>query len=186
MGFVVGTATGAGSGVTARHVVVIYEETNSTWDHGILGGIVRNTTDTGFYEYNITVGDNFIRLPVSYTFGNLSLSLLNTSFNWDTGASVISGYSFGSILSKTPGNVTNSGSDPPDATAGGVEYNLTEFWFSVYNNTGVTWEPYYVYNQTSENNTVLTIPGPHEVVWIHSDEDNLTWNGTNIIGNWTI
>ncbi len=169
MDFVVGTAAGDNGG---RHVVILYEETNSTWDKGTLGGIVRNTTNSGYYFYNITVGDNYIKLPTDYTFGNLSISLLNSSYNYSADAvQVISGYGFGIELSQTPE---------------GLVYNLTQFWFSAYNNTGTTWEPYYIYNQTAENNTVLSVPGPHEVVWIHSDEDNLTWNGTNIIGNWTI
>ncbi len=157
MNFQVGTSVGGG-----RNVVVIYEETNSTW--------ARNTTDPGFYTYNITVGDNYIRLPTDYTFGNLSLSFLNGSYNHNDHTSVNSGYNFGVELSQTPE---------------GVEYNLTQFWYSAYNNTGVTWEPYYVYNQSAENNTLITVPGPQEVIWIHQDEDNLTWNGTNIVGNWT-
>ena len=169
MNFEVGISTGTGRGVTARHVVVIFEEVNSTWD--------RNTTNSGYYHYNITTGDNFIKLPTDYSFGNFSNSLLNSSFT----AGTVSGYRLGVTLSQTPGNTSQIGS----FNAGGLVYNMTEFWFSAYNNTGVTWEPYWVYNQTAENNTVLTIPGPHEVMWMFA-EDNLTWNSTNVVGNWTI
>ncbi len=148
---------------TNRHVVAIYEDVNSTW--------ARNTTNTGFYVYNFTSGNNFIKLYTSSTFGNFTTTLLNESWNHTSGAvQESSEYKFGAELSQTPI---------------GLVYNLTNFWFSAYNNTAVTWEPYYVYNTTLENNTRLIVPGPHEVMWVWSDY-NLTWNGTYITGNWSI
>lgn len=162
MGFEVGLTAGDNGG---RHVVVLYEDDNSTW--------VRNTTastEGELYLYNFTTGDNYIKLPTTdHTFGNFSVSLMNGS-----GVGLEKECTFNVELCTVPGIVDEV-----------LTYNLTEFWFSAYNNTGVTWEPYYIYNFTAENNTVLTSPGPHEIMWVWS-EDNLTWNGTNIYANWTI
>lgn len=172
IGFEVGQAVGERAN-GGRQVVAIFEEINSTWP-------LRNVTNTSFYTYNITSGDNYIRLPEEYTFGTLARSLLNTSYS--DGVSLVPGYEYGIGQSLTPGNL----SEAPDGSteAGGLLYNLTEFWFSAYNNTATTWTISYTYNFTGDNNTVLTVPGISEVLWVWS-EYNLTWNGTNIIGNWT-
>ena len=173
MGFEVGTKVGERAN-GGRHVVAIYEDTNSTWDKGTIGKIDRNTTNSGTYLYNFSTGDNLIKLARDVSFGNLSLTLFNSSLQ-----SGLSGYEFGVTISQTPGNLTDN-----TQKNGGLVYNITDFWFSAYNNSGVTWEPYYVYNFTLDNSTILTPISVHEVVWIYSPY-NLTWNTSNIIGNWS-
>jgi hypothetical protein len=152
MGFEVGTAVG-------RQVIALYESVNSTW--------ARNTTNSGFYNYNFTVGDNFLKLSTDYTFGNLSRSFLNGSYIEGT----IAGYEYGiGDLTQTPE---------------GMNYNLSDFWYSAYNNSAVTWDEGYIYNWSYRNNTVLSPFGFGEVVWVNAPA-NITWNGTSIIANWTI
>lgn len=173
MGFEVGTAISErGSG--GRHVVALFESTNSTW--------TRNTTSsTNSYIYNFTTGDNFIKLSRDYTFGNLSLSLFNNTLSWHNGSSFNAGYGFGVEESTTPSNLSTAGDENRTGT---LKYNITDFWFSAYNNTANTWTLSYTYNFTFNNNTVITPASRSEVVWIFSLK-NLTWNTTNIIGNWS-
>lgn len=178
MDFLVGTSTGERS-IGGRHVIALFESSNSTWG-------LRNTTSVPFYQQNLTTGDNFIKLGSEYTFGNLSLSFLNNSHNWDDRTTTVGGYGFNVEISQTPSNFSKNAVDSP---VGGLFYNLTDLFFSAYNNTAATWQPYYVYNSTLENGTILTprIAGDYtnmEVVWVFS-RLNLTWNGTNVIGNWS-
>ena len=174
MGFEVGTRAGERS-AGGRHVIALYEGLNSTW--------VRNISSPTRYAWNITTGDNFIKLIDRYTFGNFSRTFLNTSYSDGTS---ITGYEFGIDTSRTPGNLTYG--DTANVT-GGLFYNMTDFFFSAYNNTAGTWEPYYVYNSTLENGTLITsrIAGDYtdiDVMWLFS-RHNLTKNSTNVIGNWT-
>ena len=176
LGFEVGISAGERA-AGGRHVIALFEETNSTW--------VRNTTNSGVYVYNFTSGDNFIKLPTDFTFGNLSLTFLNTTFQDGIGED---DYNFGVEESTTPTNASQDVSDPEDVQVGGVKYNITDLFFSAFNLTARTWEPFYIYNLSIDNNTILTplAAGVNnfEVVWIFS-EQNITWNTTNIIGNWT-
>jgi len=180
-GFEVGTGVGERAD-GGRHVVTIFESTNSTWE-------LRNTSSATSYKYNLTTGDNFVKLINLYTLGNFSRTFLNTSY--EDGTTQNAGYEFGIEISSTPGNITKTGADPPGEAGimGRLPYNLTDFFFSAYNNTGVTWEPYYVYNSTINNGTLLTprVAGDYgnfDVMWVFS-RFNLTKNETNIIGNWT-
>jgi len=47
---------------TGYNVVHLFEDTNSTW--------YRNTTNDGVYRYNVSVSNNFVNVPIFYSFGN--------------------------------------------------------------------------------------------------------------------
>ena len=141
------------------HSILLYENTNSTWR--------RNLTNRGYYDYNITVGDNFVSLPTDYNFGNLTFSFMNSS------------QGFPSRL----GNYT-----VPNGTTYGP-FNITVF--AAFNNSNQRWVSH-LFNFTWANATLLepariynfnTTP-TIEVVWFASDY-NVTWNGTSVFTNWT-
>lgn len=164
MEFQVGHAVGSVPG-GGRHVIALYESVNSTWQ-------LRNTSadsskSVSLYSLNISSGDNFIGLPTDYTFGNFTRSMFNGSL--EPGGSTQTTLGWGDVGCATPE---------------GLEYNVTDLWFAAYNRSALSWGSGYVYNFTLDNNTVLTQPSDFEVVWMFSLK-NLTWNGTNVIGNWT-
>ena len=182
MGFEMGTAVNERS-AGGRHTIAIFESTNSTWD-------LRNTSSPASYKYNLTTGDNFVKIfnGTIYSFGNFSRTFLNTSYS--DGTTGVASYEFGIDLSTTPGNLSKADDTTGEANRiGNYRYNMSDFFFSIYNNTAVTWEPYYSYNSTINNGTLLTPLaigdyGNLEVMWVFS-RYNFTKNETNIIGNWS-
>src|SRR3990167_2065199 len=147
-----------------RQVIHLYEQTNSTWD-------LRNTSNSNaVYYYNFTSGDNYIKIPAVFTFGNFSRTLLNGSYN-TTGLPYIDGYGYGW--------------GPTTQTPEGRIYNLTSFAFWSYNNSKLDWDDGYIYNWSLNNNTpIFTDLSNSEVMWIWS-ESNISWNTTHIYANWT-
>lgn len=143
---------------THYHAILLFENTNSTWR--------RNLTNPGYYEYNITAGDNFVSIPTDYTFGNLTESFMNAS----------------RIYPSTIGNITGDNNVPLDSIYG--PWNITNF--AGFNNSNQKWVSH-LFNFTWANLTVLS-PTPAtskiEVTWFYSDY-NVTWNGTEVYGNWT-
>lgn len=163
MGFTVGTsATGSVPEGIGRHVVTIFESTNSTWERNVTAGLA--------YSYNLTTGDNFLKMYDSRTMGQLGRAFLNTT---SLSGDIL--YGMGPLIKIA--NATGSSTD--------FTYNMSQFFFSAYNNSATDWEINYVYNSSLNNNTPLignyTI---HEVVWVFS-KLNLTYNGSNIVTNWT-
>ena len=136
------------------HVVLLYENTNSTWR--------RNVSNAGYYQYNITSGDNFVNLPIDFTVGNFTESLLNNSREFPS-----------TIGNETNGGIINNG------TIYGP-WNIT--YMAFYNNSNNRWISH-VWNFTYTNMTQVK-PFGIETAWFYSDY-NLTWNGTGIVGNWT-
>lgn len=145
---------------TAYHVVHLYENTNSTW--------LRNTTNSGAYDYNVTSINNFVSVPTDYTFGNLTQSFMN--------ASVLDGdYPFPSKFSVNSGGV--------------FTFNITSF--AGWNNSAQDYVSH-IYNFTWSNSTLLE-PCPDrtntvtsmETFWV-AGNFNVTWNSSSIEYNWTI
>lgn len=156
MEFQVGTGvSGTATEGAGRHVVAIFESLNSTWERNITAGVS--------YRYNLTVGDNFLKMFDNRSMGQLGRSFLN-----------------GSLLDN---NITY-GAGPLMQTPEVRTYNMSRFYFSAYNNTATDWEINHVYNSTINNNTYVGNYTIHEVVWVFSSF-NLTWNGSIITGNWT-
>ena len=143
---------------TAYHVVHLFENTNSTW--------LRNTTNSGVFDYNVSSVNNFINVPQYYNFGNLTESFGNTTFR------------FPSFINVSANNFTLFG-----------PFNIT--FFAGYNNTAQDYVSH-IFNFTWANVTILE-PCPNrafketcmETFWVASDF-NVTWNGTAIERNWTI
>ena len=148
---------------TKYHVVHLFENTNSTW--------LRNTTNQGLYNYNVTSVNNFVNVPTDYNFGNLTESFGNTTFN------------FPSFI----GNDSSFGTSGSNSTFG--PYNIT--FFAGYNNTLQDYVSH-IFNFTWANETILE-PCPNrafketcmETFWVASDF-NVTWNGTAVRINWTV
>ena len=145
---------------TAYHVVHLYENTNSTW--------LRNTTNSGAYNYNVTSTNNFVSVHSDWTFGNLTQSFMN--------ASVLDG------VYPSPSKFNVSG--------GGVfTFNITSF--AGWNNSAQDYVNH-IYNFTWSNSTLLE-PCPDrtntvtcmETLWVASNF-NVTWNSSSIEYNWTI
>ena len=142
---------------TAYHVAHLFENTNDTW--------FRNNTNTGFYEYNLTVGSNWISIPSDYTFGNLTISFMNQS---DT-------------ENFFPSQVN-------DTVAEFFVFNIS--FFAGFNNSKQDYVNH-LFNFTWANATILepctnrNFPTTcMEVAWVGSGFD-ITWNGTSISRNWT-
>ena len=143
---------------TGYHVVHLFENTNSTW--------LRNTTNSGIFNYNVSSVNNFISIPSYYNFGNLTESFGNTTFR------------FPSFINVSANNFTLFG-----------PFNIT--FFAGYNNTAQDYVSH-IFNFTWANVTILE-PCPNrafketcmETFWVASDF-NVTWNGTAIERNWTI
>ncbi len=136
---------------TNFHVVHLFENTNSTW--------YRNTTNNGIYDYNVTSVNNFISIPIDYTFGNLTESFMNRSKNFP---SLIS--TFG------PFNLS---------FFAGYNNSIQDYVSHVFNST---WANDTLLEPCPNRVNIVTCM---ETAWVASDF-NVTWNGTAIKGNWTI
>lgn len=140
------------------HVVALYENTNSTW--------FRNTTNNGYYNYNVTVGDNFLGVPTNYNFGNLTWTFANNS----DPANV-------KIMPAFIANETHVGA--LDNAYGPFNFTI----FAAWNGSSQRWVSH-DFNHTWVNASVLQ-PYKIEAFWIYSGNFNVTWNGTSISRNWT-
>ena len=146
---------------TDYHVVHLFEDTNSTW--------YRNTSNSGVFDYNVTSVNNFINVPIDYTFGNLTESFMNGTVGFPTH---ISNFTGGSV---------------PNGTF--IVINLTSF--SGYNNSIQDYVNH-IFNFTWSNSTLLE-PCPDrnnkdtcmETFWVAS-AFNVTWSGVQVTGNWSI
>lgn len=142
-------------------VVHLFENNGSTW--------LRNTTETGTYEFNITEINNWVPVSTDYIFGNFTQSFQNASKD------------FPSFI----GNDTSH--FPTDSFVFGP-FNFT--FFAGYNNTAQNYVNH-LFNFTWANSTFLE-PCPSrtvadtcmEAVWVASGF-NVTWNGTAITRNYT-
>lgn len=158
MGFEVGTVAGNHGN---RHVVALYEETNSTW--------ARNVSTITSYVINLTTGHNFLKMYDRRTIGKLTESMLNVSI-LDTDGQM----QYGSELQRVASS--------PNAV---LTYNMTQFFYAAYNNSATDWTISYTYNFSKNNATIISNVSISEVAWVFSPR-NLTWNGSNIMTNWTI
>ncbi len=144
--------------LTNMHVVHLFENTNSTW--------FRNIVNPGFYDYNVTSVNNFISVPIAYTFGNLTESFMNESKDFPV------------IINRSATDNIEFG-----------PFNITAF--AGYNNSAQNYVNH-IYNFTWRNDTILE-PAPNrnfpatimETFWVASNF-NITWNGTQAVRNWTI
>ncbi len=154
-----GTDVGTGTGIVVAH---LFENTNSTW--------VRNSsvTDGTVSQYNINISsvNNFIAIPRTYNFGNLSESFTNGSAK-DGGAGV---------------------EFPSTDETGTFIWNISAFagW-----NQSKQGYVNHIYNFTWANSTVIEPchkrtenPTCMEVVWVASSF-NVSWNNTAVYANWT-
>ncbi|MHA1827949.1 MAG: hypothetical protein ACTSX6_04795 [Candidatus Heimdallarchaeaceae archaeon] len=150
--YYLGSASNANYNLKYGDFVALYNSDNSTWN--------QNRTQTGYYEYNISSGNNYLVMTTSYTFGNLSTSLMNSSDSWGLS---------------------------PTSEINQYRFNFSNF--AAYNNSAQDWTASYyydvAYNMSWNNNTVLDKSSGLEVVWLYSNY-NVSWNGTDIYANWTI
>lgn len=142
--------------VEGRTVVALYEGTNSTW---VDRNVSVNVSMT--HHYNFTSGHNFVKLWRSMDMSDLGESMLNSS------------------------NALGAGELVQTAVTPSLEYNMSQFSFSVYNNTGNIWGIDYLYNWSWNNDTSVGNLTATEVAWIHSPK-NLSSDGYRIFANWTI
>ena len=154
------STSGAGNGaLNLRYgdTIALYEGTNSTW--------AQNRTGTGYYNYNISAGSNFMAITTVYTFGSFLNSLMNISDSWG--------------LTRQTGT-----------TAQGHKINFT--YMSAYNNSARDWTVDYLYlspaiNWTINNATLINKSSGIEVIWVYSEFNissayyNATWNGSSIV-----
>ncbi len=146
---------------TDYHVAHLFENTNSTW--------FRNTTNNGVYHYNVSISNNWVSVPNLYNFGNFTESFMNGTVQFPT-----------SLTNGTHAPLINNGTS--------LVFNITNF--AGYNNSLQDYSSH-IFNFTQVNITFLE-PCPNrdfavtcmEAVWIGSGF-NVTWNTTNILGNWT-
>lgn len=156
--FQVGTNAGTVAG-RGRHVVALYESVNGTWNRNTSAG---GNVSSFAYIYNITTGDNFLKIPRNMTLGQLSESFLNGTVG-----------TYGITLQQTP-------------VSSFLTYNLTRFYFATFNRTAVDWTAGYVYNFSYNNRTYMeNVSSFGEVAWLYSPY-NLTWNTSQVLANWTI
>ncbi len=150
---------------TPYNVVHLFEDTNSTW--------ARNTTNPGEYNFNLSQISNFIAIPKVYSFGNLTLSFMNTSIGI-----------FPLTINLTTGENNNGGTN---GTKFGP-FNIT--FFAGYNNSKQDYVNH-LFNFTWSNESILS-PCPDrvqkitcmETAWVATDY-NVSWNGTQIYANWS-
>lgn len=167
MGFEVGSSVGDHGN---RHVIALYEEINSTWVRNVSN--YNNSANSISYKFNLTAGHNFLKMYDSRTMGKLAESMLNESIL----ESGYTGMRFGLELVSTGNKSSN---------VAPLTYNMTQFFFAAFNNSANDWTISYTYNFTKNNATTISNISISEVAWIFSPR-NLTWNGTNIMYNWTI
>ncbi len=83
-------------------------------------------------------------------------------------------------------NGTDTWGVATSTTSDGLTFNISDF--AAYNNSALDWGPSYAYdvnyNWSWNNNTPLNKSTGLEIVWFYSSY-NITWNGTDIEGNWT-
>src|SRR3990167_1373896 len=152
--YTAGTSTNGGTLIgrdTTFHVVQLYESINSTWR--------RNQTIRGYFDYNITHGDNFIYAVTNYTFGNLTQSFMNVFGNNATGNSSNSSGYYPSFLWNNTEDANTAGFPLQNLSYG--PFNIT--FLAGYNNSAQRWSNH-VFNTTWNNNTALA-PLSLEVFW---------------------
>ncbi|KKL82649.1 hypothetical protein LCGC14_1982650, partial [marine sediment metagenome] len=143
-------------------VVHLFEDVNSSW--------IRNTTNAGTYRFNISAVNNFVAVPILYTFGNLTETFMNSTRD-------------------IPFTLSNSsGNGIPNGTTVGP-INLT--FFAGYNNSVQDYVSH-IFNFTFNNASFLepcvggrTFIGTcMETFWVASGF-NVSWNGSQIYTNWS-
>ena len=146
---------------TDYHVVHLFENVNSTW--------FRNTTNPGFFSYNVTQGSNFISVPQGFTFGNLTESFGNVSKD------------FPAFIGNDTAQFIND-----DYIIGPI--NITVF---AGHNNSIQDYVSHIFNFTQANGTILE-PCPNRLLtatcmesfWVASGF-NVTWNISQINLNFT-